>query len=200
MRNLIRRFLESLLYAGLKPDAPARSASPPPGHQGQLRAKLERLLFRGLKPDQGPMQPMSRKRKIVLAVLGVLGCLLVAGLVFALMNRKPPSEMSATADPAPLNFLPPDLKIEKNRYLEVVEIEFQTKSPPYEIIGTLKNLTAKRVSAAEISFDLTDEGGSRVGAVTTTVQNVDPMGSVRFHIPVTQKNAAFAIVRDLRAL
>ncbi|MCL5743350.1 MAG: FxLYD domain-containing protein [Acidobacteria bacterium] len=227
MRNAIRRFFESLIYAGLKPDAPAHQApgrmsslrarleqlvfrgltpetpgqnAASAGGQSAFRARLERLIFRGLKPDAGPMQPMSRKKKIVIAVAGVAGCALVYGLVVALMNRRAPSDEVTLADPAPLNFLPPDLKIEKNKDLEVVEIEFQRKTLPHQITGTLKNRTNKRFSAAEISFNLTDDSGSHIGAVSTTIQNVEPMVSLRFQIPVTQQNATVAIVRDLRGL
>ena len=41
--------------------------------------------------------------------------------------------------------------------------------------------------------------GSQVGAVRTTLRNVQPYSTTRFQIPIDQENAAFALVRDVRA-
>jgi hypothetical protein len=170
-----------------------------PGPFARLRAFLERVVFAGLKPDvsAGP-GPVSLGQKLLLAT----GIILLGVFVFVLVQflRKPAQQNEAQGPPPPpVQIVPPGLQIEKNKDLEVVEIEFNKNREPKFITGTLRNRTDRAFSRCEISFHVTARSGSQLGAVDTTVQNVPPHGSVRFRIPVPQKDAEFTMVRELRA-
>jgi serine acetyltransferase len=45
--------------------------------------------------------------------------------------------------------------------------------------------------------DLTDADGSQVGAVSVVVEKIPPSGTRDFEIPIRQRNAAAATVREV---
>ena len=53
--------------------------------------------------------------------------------------------------------------------------------------------------AAELVVDLTNAAGSQVGAVSGTVEKLPALGTKDFQIPITQRDAAFGLVRDVRS-
>jgi hypothetical protein len=190
----IREFFEKLVFAGLKPDAPA---GPKKSIFQRWMQSAEDLASKGLRPDEAPLPgPTTWKKKagMILSVIAVgVG---VYFLVDVLQSHADKPESQTTGAVAPI--VPPNFKVEKNKDLAVEEIEFNKNVEPKVITGTLKNLTDKTFVACDVSFDLTTKGGTQLGGVATTVRDLGPHGSAKFRIQVSQPEAAFALVRELR--
>lgn len=191
----LRASLERLAFAGLKPDAAVAAKK---SKISTLIESAEDLAGRGLRPEEKPLRgPMTLGQKLGI----VAGILLVGLFVYVLVTvlRHPAEQAESTAPPPPpVEIVPKGFKVDKNKDLEVVEINFDKNKEPKEITGTLRNLTDRTFAKCEISFDVTTRGGEQLGGVTTTVNGLEPHGSARFRIPVPQKEAGFAMVRELR--
>jgi hypothetical protein len=48
-------------------------------------------------------------------------------------------------------------------------------------------------------FELADVTGSQLGRVSARVENLAPRATKSFRVPIRQRNAAVALVRELRA-
>ena len=94
--------------------------------------------------------------------------------------------------------IPKDFSITQNTDLQIVEVAVDKSTTPNTVTGTLKNNTGQFYSAAELTFDLTDEEGSAVGGVSTKVLKIDPRSTTPFRFPIAQRNAAFVLVREAR--
>jgi hypothetical protein len=186
--------IERMVFAGLKPDAPV---TPKKSKIESLLESAEGLATRGLKPDEKPVAgPMSMTRKLGLVIafllLGVFLYLLISVL------RKPAEQAEKdTPVAAPVQIIPKGFKVDKNKDLEVVHIEFFKNKEPKEIVGTLRNLTDRPIAKCEVSFNVTTRGGAQLGGVSTNVTGLGPHASANFRIPVPYENAGFVIVRDL---
>jgi hypothetical protein len=200
MANLFARWrssLERLIFAGLRPDeaaAPKKSKS----KMASLMESAEDLAGRGLKSEEKELPgPATLGQKLGI----VAGILMVVVFVYVLVRvlGHPAQQTESTAPPPPpVQIVPNGFKVDKNKDLEVVHMEFNKNKEPKEIIGTLHNLTDKSFAKCEVSFEVTTRMGEQLGGVTTTVNGLEPHGSVKFRIPVPQKEAGFAMVRELR--
>ena len=192
----VRAFLERVAFAGLKPD---QEAAPKKSKLETLIQSAEQIASIGLEPGEKPLPgPMTVGHRLTI----VGGVFLVGIAVYVLVGflRRPAAQNEVPgAAPAPVQFLAPGVKIEKNKDLEIVEIDFNKTSDPKIITGTLRNRTDRTFARCEISFHVTTKEGGQLGAVDTILENVGPHASVRFRIPVPQKDAAFTMVRELRA-
>jgi hypothetical protein len=65
------------------------------------------------------------------------------------------------------------------------------------LAGKLHNNTDHIVHVADVVFDLTDEGGSALGAVAVKVENIAPGATANFRMTVEQRQAKTALVREL---
>jgi hypothetical protein len=187
--------LERLIFAGLEPDAPV---APKKSKLEALVDSAEELAGRGLKPEDKALRgPMTWGHKIGIAAGIVLLCVFVYVLVTVLRR---PAEQAETPGPPPppLEIVPKGFQVEKNKDLEVVEIQFNRDKDPKEITGTLRNLTGRPVARCEVSFDVTTRSGEQLGGTGTLVTGIQPHGSVRFRVPVKYPGAAFVMVRELR--
>lgn len=206
MVKSFREAIESILFVGMKPAAPSSS---PKGKQrfGPLRGALERFLSGGASDDPLYLTNRTWGQRIRLGVVLAIPCAMVVGLViFALFGighvRKPvPQEVTPAQRAAAL--LPSDLDrsfsvVNVHPDLDVVEVKVEHNGSP-RVVGTVRNRTGKPLARAEVSFDLADAAGSRVGAVTVEVENVPPLGTAAFNVPISQESAVVGIVRDVRA-
>src|SRR5581483_3738794 len=142
----MRAAIERLVFAGLKPDAPIGTKK---SKIGALIDSAEDLAGRGLKPDDAPLPgPMSWTKKLGI----VLGILMIPAFIYMLVQVLLHSaEQSETEGPAhvTVQILPKDFKVDKNKDVEVVEIEFNKNKEPKESTGTLRNLTDRSFSKCE---------------------------------------------------
>jgi len=172
--NRLRKFLESIVFAGMRPTEDPLYLS-----NRTIRQKIKLGVLIGLP----------------LVVVGAL-------LLYALNEHKNPRQAPAaqlTPEQIAQKMLPNlngDLKVDSNRNLEVMDVHVQ-QGKPLRLTGEVRNKTSHAIQNAQIVFDLTDKLGSRLGAVSTTVARIEANASARFDFPIPQPNAAFALVREV---
>ncbi|HWB83119.1 MAG TPA: FxLYD domain-containing protein [Bryobacteraceae bacterium] len=204
MLKRLQRWLESIVFAGLKPDAPA---GPPKSRKwlGPLRLPIERLLSGGGAPSD-PLYLSNRTlaQKWRLALLAGVPCLtLLVLFILALTNGfhanhtqeqriVQPAEMTSQAAPA----APKNPPIPSTRDVEVVDVHIDFAGGP-KVAGTIRNNTAHPIRVVDLAFAMTDSHGSQVGNITGRVENLPPHARVPFAFPVKQRDAVLALVRSV---
>lgn len=206
MANAIKRFFESLVYAGLKPSGGVPAEPRPPRRFGKLREKLDLFLAGGRAPSD-PLYLTNRswkqKLRLVLAIAipTVVACGVLA-LVFTHVyapKTTPPKELT----PAEImTKLLPDLEktahIETYKDAEFVELRVVRDGAP-RVAGVLKNNT-DRVISVEFDLDLANIGGSRVATTTERINHAAPGVPTPFEFPAAHPDAMYALVRQMRTV
>ncbi len=201
MPNRLRTFIESVVFAGLRPGQ-AKAPTKRMRWLGPLSGPVQRYLDGGSKPlDPLYLTNRSVGQRVGAALLIVVPVLLVGGAITWSLTQKPPTKPEAELSRTELaqKILPnlsKDLQVRTNTDVQVVEVRVYAGSPP-SLAGTVRNNTDRRFSSAELVFDLTDSRGSQVGAVSTTVQNLAPQATAKFSFAIKQENAKFVLVREV---
>lgn len=202
-----RAFLESIAFAGLKPDV--RSGQPlRMKWLGRLQVPLDRLLSG--RANQDPLYLTNRTlgQKIRAWTFVAVPCLFVVGAVALTLSKDyfDPPETAAPKELTPeevsrkiLPNLRGDIHIDSNREADVVEVHVEPGAP-LKLTGSVRNNSAKQIGVVDVVFILTDNEGSQVGAVTARIENLAPNGVKAFQFPIQQQNAAFALVREVNPL
>ena len=209
MLNRIRRFFESLAYAGLKPSGGV-PAEAKPRRQGPLRDKIELFLNGGQQSDPLYLSNRTWKQKLrpalLIAIPAVLvfGALALVACLFAVVagaapKAAPPKEVSAAEILAKLL---PDLQktsgINAYKDAEIVELRVAPGAAP-RIVGAIRNKT-DRVISVEFELDLVKRVGdnaTRVGGAIGRVDKAPPNASVPFDFPAGNPEAESATVRKI---
>jgi hypothetical protein len=89
-----------------------------------------------------------------------------------------------------------DFKLATNLDVQVIEVAVQRSGPP-RLAGVVHNNTSHEISHVELVLDLTDSAGSQVGGVSGTIEKVPAKANKEFQFPIKQKDAAFALVREI---
>jgi len=199
--NRIRKFLESIVFAGMKPGgqtAPKRELT----WLGPLSGPVERLLSGGPAPTD-PLYLTNRtlgQKLLSWSLIGIPCLVLLAGIGITLSSLldlpapKPDKELTAAEITAKL--LPnmdKDFKLAPTSDVQVLE----AKVDGTRLVGKVKNTSAREIAGAELVIDLTDVDGSHVGAVSAIVEKIPPSGTRSFEVPIKQRNAATAMVREV---
>jgi hypothetical protein len=204
MLKRFRRFIGSIVFAGLKPDAPREQAK---RRQwlGPLRGLVERVLFRPAPSDPLYLSNRTFDQKMKIGLAIAVPCLVVAGGVALLLSQffqangpGPAPEPSAAELAAKL--LPnvdKTIRIEVNKEVQVLGAHVEHEGG-MKVAGTVKNNTDRLIRTTEIILNLTDRMGSHLGAVSARVDNLGPNATVKFQAPIDQKDAAFALVREVQ--
>jgi hypothetical protein len=204
--NRIRKMFESIAYAGMKP------AGAPQGKRlawlGPLAGPIIRFLDGGARPDDPfylTNRTLGQKMRAVLVIAAP--CLLVAGAIglaaigyFDSAAPKLPPAPTLTPEQVATKMLPnldKDLKIYVNHDVEVMDVHVE-KGSIMKVAGSARNTTDRAMLNTELIFDLTNDAGSRLGAVSTKVARIEPKSVAEFSFPVQQREAAFALVREIR--
>lgn len=166
---------------------------------------MERFLSGGPAPSD-PLYLTNRsvgsKVKIGLAV--GIPCLLLAGGLYGVLSDsfdfgdpKPAKEISASEAAAKLlPHLDQTIRIDTNRDVSVLEVRVE-HGTPMALVGSMKNNTDHEIRVAQAVFDVTDQGGSQLGAVSTQVENLKAGSTASFRQSIPQTEAAFALVREI---
>jgi hypothetical protein len=180
MLKRVRQFLESIVFAGMKPGA--KGAKP-------------------LDPLYLSKRTVAQRIKSTLPIL--LPVVLVAAIVAVALSRrsvsqsKPQSELTVAEIAAKiLPDFPKDIHVESNRDVQVVEARL-TPAPNAKVTGSVRNNTERRIRRARLVFDLTDANGSQVGAVSTIVENLAPKSTTNFEFAIQHAGAALVLVREV---
>jgi hypothetical protein len=209
MLNRIRRFFESLVFAGLKPSGgvPVETKPQPPRRFATLRYKIE-LFLSGGPAHSDPLYLSNRtwKQKLRVPLLVGVPLALVFGVLALVFNNiytpkaaPLPKEPSAAEIMAKLL---PDL--EKTVHLdtyddaEMVEIGVP-EDGPRRIVGLIKNKT-NRVISVEFDVDIADHNGGRVSSATERVNNLQPNSTTPFEFPAGSPEARYALVRKMHTV
>jgi hypothetical protein len=197
----IREFLESIVFAGLKPSGqagPQRSFK----WLGPLSGPVERLLSGGPAPtdplyltNRTPAQKFRSWSLIAVPCVIVLG---VIGFMLSSYLEPPEGKPIKEATPAEIaaHLLPnmdKDLKLSPSSDVQVVDVKVENA----QLIGTLKNTGTRDINLADVNFNLTDAEGSQVGTANAVVEKIPASATRTFQVPLRQRNAAFALVGEI---
>jgi hypothetical protein len=86
-----------------------------------------------------------------------------------------------------------DFKLAPTSDVQVLE----AKVDGTRLVGKVKNTSTREIAGAELVIDLTDADGSQVGAVSAFVEKIPPSGTRSFEVPIKQRNAVTALVREV---
>ncbi len=172
---------------------------------GPLSGPIERLLAGGPAPSD-PLYLTNRtlSQKVKLGLLIGVPCLVLAVVVVGMLTNsfdfaEPAPAHEATAAEVAAKLLPkmdPNMRIQTDKEVEVVEVRVEHGTQT-SLVGSLKNTTNHDINVAEAIFDLTDNGGSQLGGVSATVENLKPGATGSFRVPIQQAAANFALVREI---
>jgi hypothetical protein len=203
MFKRFRKFIDSIVFAGLKPGAPREQVKARQWF-GPLRGLADRILSRPAPSDPLYLTNRTFGQKMKLALLIAVPCLILAGGVLLLLSNifqangpGPAPEPSAAVLAAKLlPNLPKTIDIQVNKDVQVMEAHVEREGG-MRATGTVKNNTGRQIHTTEIILNLTDEAGSHLGAVSAKVDNLAPNATAKFQVPIEQKDAAFALVREV---
>jgi len=201
----IRSIFESIAYAGLQP---GEKEHPKRRRRGPLNGPIDRFLSGGATPSD-PFYLTNRTpgQKIRLGVLIGAPCLVIAFLVYGMLTGlfyAPAPAPGRDATPADVagKMLPrvdPNMRVDNlSKDVEVMEVRVE-HGPQTFLAGSMKNTTDHEIRTAEAIVDLTDSGGSALGAVSAKIEDFRAGAVASFRVPIQQNSAAFAIVRDIHA-
>ena len=196
----IREFLESIVFAGMKPGgqtAPKQQLK----WLGPLRGPVERLLSGGPAPSD-PLYLTNRTltQKLKSWSLIAIPCVVLAlGIVILSRSLQPPAPKPVkplTAAEITAKLLPnldQDIQLPPATDVQVIEIKVEGS----RLVGVVKNTTRREIAVTELVIDLTNAAGSQLGAVNAIVEKIPPSGSKDFQIAIQQRDAAFALIRNV---
>jgi hypothetical protein len=130
-------------------------------------------------------------------LLAVPCLILVAGVAYTLRTLNPPEtkpvqEPTAAEISARLQ-LPKDIKLAPASDVQVLEIRVDGS----QVVGAVRNTSARDIPVVKLIIDLTTTSGSQVGAVDATLEKLPASGRRDFQIPIKQRDATFALVREI---
>jgi hypothetical protein len=197
-KKSFRHKMESIVFAGLKPGAPA-SQSTRVRWLGPLRDAMERLVSGSGSNDPLYLTNRTWLQHIRLWVLLAVPCLAVVGVIaffmFGNVQRRDPAPKQTTKAELAARMLP-EIPAGSNPDLEIMEVRIDPDTSVME--GRVRNRSSRRIGHADVIFDLADQHGSRLGAVDAIIDGVAPGAIVSFRQPIAQHAASVAIVREVR--
>jgi len=198
MASRMKEFIESIIYAGMKP-AGRSSEDPPAAKPGWLARQLNGPAQSDplYLTNQTPGQRVRRLVFLVSPLVVVIACGIAAIFLFAPKTAKatkPPTTAEIRARVLP-EFNQP-IKLDSNPNLEVTEVHFE-HTGGNTIVGNIHNKSAHRIVQAVIVFELADPSNSGIGGVTVTETDLAPGATRTFRQPIEQSNATYALVREV---
>jgi|SRR5271157_4832553 len=205
MPKRFRQFIDSVVFAGLKPDAHREQVKRKRWlGLGWLQSLADRVLSRPAPSDPLYLSNRTFDQKMKLAVAIAIPCVVVvAGVVLLLTNYfdanapGPAPEPSAAVLAAQLlPNLDKTIQIEVNKDVQVLDAHVVDDGGG-KVVGTVKNNTGRLIHTAQIALNLTDMTGSHVGAVDVKVDNLAPNATAKFQVPTQAKNVSLVLVREV---
>jgi hypothetical protein len=90
------------------------------------------------------------------------------------------------------------IQLPANHDLDVQDVHLEHGSPT-RVAGLVKNNTDHVIASAQMVFDLTDARWSRLGAVSTQIEQLRPHSTTPFRFAVAQDTAEHVLVREYQA-
>lgn len=186
----------------MKPGKP-KAESKRMGWLGPLRGPVERFLSGG--GNQDPLYLSKRtmgQRLLHFAKVGV-PLLVVAGIALYIFAR------SRKADQAPEVLSPAEIAakmlpnlsqpihVDTNNDIAVLQVSLNHDSGD-KVVGELQNTTDHEIENGDVDFTLTAASGTQLGTINVKVKKLPAGAKVAFSEPITQREAVFAQVREVR--
>jgi hypothetical protein len=195
----IREFFESIAFAGMKPGG-TTAANRQLKWLGPLGGPVERLLSGPVPSDPLYLTNRTLTQKLKSWSLVAIPCLLLAaGGWYALRTLNPPEAQPApepTAAAIAASTLPnlaKDIQLAPSTDVQVIEIKVEGN----RLVGKVRNTTSREIAVTELVIDLISSYPSQIGAVNGIVEKIPALGTKEFQIPIKQRNAASALVREV---
>jgi hypothetical protein len=200
MANSFRKFIQSIVYAGMTPDARQAQAATP--HRSRWLAALDRFLATPAPSDPLYLTNRTLTQKLTRA-FAILVPLVAVGLAiflwFDLAPKKVKPVRELTAQEKAELVLPnfnKDIKLETNTDVQVLEVRFEHAGASV-MTGSIRNQTDHLLHEAVVVMDLTDGTGSQLGGVTIRETDLKPGATREFKQTIEQKTATYAVVREV---
>ncbi len=175
----------------------------PPSSGGLFAAARKRI--DGLVSGSAPSDPLYLSNRTFLQKFGVwlvvaIPCLAV-GAIFLLLRPGAPSEN------APAEISKKELAARVVRDLKPValpnnaDVELSTVSVDRNrsvVTGMIRNRTSHMLQSVEVTFILTDKTGSQKGVIALKLTGLPVNESRPFAVPFTDKQVAYAMVREIQ--
>ena len=165
---------------------------------------VERFLSGGSPTDPLYLSNRPWRKRAFVASAVAVPFVAVAAVLFLskLGYLTPQTKAAAVLSPAELaQKMLPDLdklRIKNKSVIDVVEVRFDHGADA-AIFGTLKNNSNHTIHSGDAIFDLADEGGSQMGRFTVELTNMAPQGAMTFRLPMKERNAAYAFLREVNS-
>jgi hypothetical protein len=210
MYKRIKRFFESIVYAGLRPSGgkPLTQGPKKTGLLTPVQELIERFLNSGGSSD--PLYLSNRtfmQKARIWLILGLPSLVLLAALSLVLLGyfdqSKPvaPPPVGLTNAEIAQKMLPDlnrDLHVDTQHDVDIQDVHV-LRTGATKLAGLALNNTDHVIDKVEIVFELTDKDGSRQGAVSTELAKLPAKSSVPFQFDIEQQTAWFALVREVHA-
>jgi hypothetical protein len=203
MWKRLKGTLESIVFVGLKPSG-AKPESKKIKWLGPLSGPVERFLSGPAPTD--PLYLTNRtfgQKARSWILIGLPLMILLVGLGVTMSSLIDPPEVKPVPEPSAkeiaariLPNISKDIRVEQNNDVEVVEVKIDHENGS-RLTGVIRNVTNHDIANARLVVDLTDINGSQVGGVEAKVENIPPSKTKPFSLTIAQRNAAFALVREV---
>ena len=199
----IRKVLESIAFAGLKPSGGPSTPKKQSTLLGPVQGRVERFLSGGPAPND-PLYLSNRstsEKMKTWALIGIPCLVLAAGIAVTLYVLEPPESKpikQPTAAEITASILPnvdANAKVAPRSDIEVLEIRVRDA----RVTGIVHNTSKRDIASADLVIELTNDTGSQVGAINATVERIPALGKREFGLDIKQRDAAFALVREIHA-
>jgi len=203
----LRQWLESIVFAGLRPSGPgngqAGASAHPRGAFDALKARIDKFISGGPAPSD-PLYLTNRTlgQKIRAWALIAVPILIVIAVIASAISQRTVPEQSRAPQIPPRELgakMLPDMKniqIEGNRSLDVLEARIE-HAGALHMAGVVRNLTDHEIAAADIFCDLTDATGTQLGGVIAHVEKIPANGTKKFEVSLRQAEATAVLVREI---
>jgi hypothetical protein len=201
MANRFREFVESIVYAGMKPRAQHEPNASP-----RKSGVLERFLSAPAPNDPLYLTNRTFGQKMQRVLLfGVPVVVLLAGITVALIAFGPKPVPKVVKEPTNAEIMAkvlPNLnqgiELDSNKDVEVQEVHFE-HSGGNLMVGSMQNKSDHLIREAVVVFDLADIHGTQLGGITVTESDLAPGAVRKFQKGIEQSDAKFAVVREVRS-
>ena len=203
MIDRIRRFVESVVFAGLNPASGPRQ-SKGAGRLAPFRERVDRFISGGRPRDPLYLTNRTWSQKLRLAAVVATPCLVVAVIGGLFLNgvfrpkTAPPKELTAADLIAKVLPGVGDTKLDSNADAEVAEVTVDRRGAG-RVVGVLKNKT-DHVISVDLVLYFVNGNGSRVGSDVKRVENAPARSSFPFDFPLRWADAAHVLVKEIRTV
>jgi len=200
MASRFRKYLESIVYARMSAGKP-KAESKRMRLLGPLRGPVERWISGGARQDPLYLSNRTFGQKLIgWMKVGVPLLVVVVAVIFAFRAHQrtdKPAEVLSPAEVAAkmLPELNKPIHVDTNTDLEVVEVYVDHAAD--KLLGKVRNTTSHTIQSGEVDFVLTGVTGTQVGAISVKVNKLAAGETVPFALPLVDKAAIAAQVREV---